>query len=286
MAHVKILTDSTCDIPEAVVEELGIEIVPVRVVVDGQSLRDGVELDLEKFYDRLALDLFTEHPYTEPVYEEDYVAAYERLTPEHDGLVCIHVSKELSKTFEVAEKVHRERKYQNSCDVEIVDSRMASMGLGLIVIEAARAAKAGKSAADIRRLVERMIPKIRLFFAVPSLTYLRKGGKVSGFKSLVGSVLGAKPVLTMADGRVVPYSKLFGGQSNMMLQMVKEVAKDIGQSEIVLAVLHANAAEYAEQIVHVFREQFKCREVYSGFGGPSVGLNTGPGTTGIMYYKI
>jgi DegV family protein with EDD domain len=169
--------------------------------------------------------------------------------------------------------------------VALFDSRQCGLGLGLIVMNAARAALKGYSFTDISGLVRRNIANTATFFGVPSLRYLRRGKKISGLKSLLGSAMRVKPILSIEDGSIVVKSKLFGEHQNMLLEMLDHIEEDIGGSRISLGISHAEAPEQAEELKQAMLKRFDCREAIVSYVGPSIGLNTGPQATGIMYCK-
>lgn len=282
MAKIKVLTDSTSDIPAEAVKKYGIEIIPVNIVLNGKTYRDGIDITPETFYKNIQN---YKEMYSEAVHYEDYALKYKKLTYECDELIIIHCSKELSKTYENAVKVHEDFKNSHKCKVAVVDSKQCSMGLGLMVIAAARAAHQGTGSDEILSIIRNYIPNTSIFLAVPSLKYLRKGKKISGLKSLIGTAVGLKPVLAIEDGKLAVKSKLFGKQRNMMLEMLDFITKDIGESSIELGITHAGAEDLAEELKDIFKQRFSCRNIFVSYTGPSIGINTGPKATGIMYYK-
>jgi DegV family protein with EDD domain len=282
MAQIKILTDSTSDIPANAIKKYGIEIIPVNIVLNGKTYRDGIDITPQNFYGNIEN---YDEMYSEAVRYEDYALKYKKLTYECDELIIIHCSKELSKTYENAVRVHEDFKNSHKCKVEVIDSKQCSMGLGLMVIAAARAAQEGKRSDEVLSLIESYIPNTSVFLAVPSLKYLRKGKKISGLKSLIGTAVGLKPVLAIEDGKLAVKSKLFGQQRNMMLEMLDFITKDIGNSPIELGITHAGAEDLADELKDVFKQKFDCNNVFVSYTGPSIGINTGPKATGIMYYK-
>jgi DegV family protein with EDD domain len=282
MAKIRVLTDSTSDIPAETVKKFGIEIIPVNIILNGKTFRDGVDITPATFYSNIQN---YNDMRSEAVHYEDYALKYKKLTYEYDELIIIHCSKELSKTYENALKVHEDFKNSHKCKVAVIDSKQCSMGLGLMVIAAARAAHEGKSSDEILSMIHNYIPNTSIFLAVPSLKYLRKGKKISGLKSLIGTAVGLKPVLAIEDGKLAVKSKLFGQQRNMMLEMLDFITKDIGNSPIELGITHAGAEDLADELKDVFRQKFNCKNIFVSHTGPSIGINTGPKATGIMYYK-
>ena len=178
-----IVTDTISDVPEALIKDLGIHIIPTNVILDGKVYRDGVDLKAEIFYQNF-------HQYKEmasqPVSYEDYALAYKKLTDAYDGLVFIHVSNKLSATYDIALRVHQDFQDSHNCRVVMIDSLQCGMGYGIAVIAAARMAQQGRNEKDIAAHVAHVLRHTSAFFALPQLKYLRRGRKISGLKSLVG----------------------------------------------------------------------------------------------------
>jgi fatty acid kinase fatty acid binding subunit len=278
-----IVTDTTSDIPPDLKQTLNIHTIPTNIVIDGNIYRDGVDLISEEFYRDF-------HHYetmvSQPVTYEDYALIYKKLTYEYDGLVCVHVSSKLSGTFDTALKVHNDFKNSHNCQVVVIDSLQCSMGYGIPVIEGARMAQKGHSIEDITHQVNHILRNISAFFAVPDLKYLRKGKKISGLKSLVGTAIKVKPVMAIENGENVVKTKLFGEQKNMILAMLDMIREDISGRPITLAILQT-AAEVSiiESLRDVFQTEFKCVDIFDAYYSPAIGLNMGPESTGIAYYK-
>jgi DegV family protein with EDD domain len=282
--RIGIVTDSTSDIPVTLKQSFGIHTIPTNIVLDGKIYRDGIDIPVEDFYRNF-------HSYTEmasqPVTYEDYALIYKKLTYEYDGLVFVHVSSKLSGTCDIAAQVHSDFQGSHDCQVAIIDSLQCSMGFGIPVIAAARMAQKGiHSVEDITAQVHHVLKNMSAYFALPELTYLRRGKKISGLKSLVGMAMKVKPVMAIENGENVVKTKLFGEQKNMILSMLDLIREDIAGRPITLAILQT-AAEISvvERLRDVFQSEFKCHDIFDAYFSPSIGLNMGPNTTGIAYYK-
>ena len=281
--RIGIVTDTTSDIPAQLVRDLDIHIIPTNIVLDGKVYRDGIDISAQEFYQNY-------HQYknvlSQPVAYEDFALIYKKLTNEFDALVFIHVLSKLSDTFAIALKVHQDFTNSHDCQVVMIDSLQCSMGYGIPVIAAARMAQEGRSLEEITTLVQFMLRNMSAYSAVPDLKYLRKGGKISGFKSLVGMAMKVKPVLAIEQGENIVKTKLFGEQKNMILAMLDIIKEDIAGRPITLAILQT-AAEVSiiDSLRDVFQSEFKCQAVYDAYFSPAVGLNLGPESTGIAFYK-
>ena len=278
-----IVTDNTADIPEELKQALNIHTIPTNIVLDGKVYQDGIDITSEEFYRNF-------HQYktmaSQPVTYEDYALTYKKLTYEYEELVFVHVSSKLSGTYDIARNVHNDFKNSHNCRVVIIDSLQCSMAYGIPVIAAARMAKKGRSIEDITAQINHILQNLSAFFAVPDLKYLRKGKKISGLKSLVGTAMKVKPVMAIENGENVVKTKLFGEQKNMILTMLDMIREDIAGRPITLAILQT-AAEVSiiQSLREVFQTEFNCVDIFDAFYSPSIGLNMGPASTGIAYYK-
>lgn len=276
-----VLTDSTSDIPPGIAKDLGIEVLPVNVVLDGRTYKDGIDISIAEFYENYEK---YEEMYTEAIPYQEYALKLMQLSARYDEILIIHCSSALSGNYEVALKVVDEFK-NTDCRVEIIDSRSCSMGFGLAVIEAGRAFKEGKEFGSVVYNFNRMMSRTTAYLAIPTLKYLRKQKKISGFKSLMGLTLGVKPVLGFEDGKLVVKTRLFGKQPNMILSMLDMIKADIVQSPITLAIVHGRDMNLVNSLRSVFEDNFDCREIIRSYFGPSIGINAGPEAIGVMYYK-
>lgn len=277
-----IVTDSTSDLSDDMVGKLGVKILPVNIILDGEDHKDREEIKIEDFYQNF--DRYGSMK-TGPVSYEQFSFHYLELTAEYDEIFFILCSKHLSKTYENALKAHRYFQDKHECRVEIIDSRHCGMGLGLIVIEAARAVKQGRRFEDILRLVNDLSDRIITYMTVPTLKYLRANQKISGLKSLLGNVMGIKPVLGFHDGRIVVKTKLTGKSENLLLELIDYIKEDIGQAPVTIALAHARDTRYVSDLVNTCQRMFDCRRMYTAYFGPSVGISTGPETMGVSFFK-
>ncbi len=277
-----IVTDSTSDLSDDMVEKLGIKIIPVNIILDGKDHKDREDIRIEEFYRNF--DHYGSMK-TGPVSYELFSFHYLEVTAEYDEVLFIHCSKHLSKTYENGLKAHRFFQDKHDCRVEVLDSRHCGMGLGLIVIEAAKAMEQGKSFADIIRLVNDLSDRISTYMTVPTLKYLRANQKISGLKSVLGNVMGIKPVLGFHDGRIVVKNKLTGKNENLLLELIDHIKEDIGNAPVTMAIAHARDTRYLSDLVNTCKKKFDCRRMYTAYFGPSVGISTGPETMGVSFFK-
>jgi DegV family protein with EDD domain len=267
---VKIVTDSTADLPDEVVKALGITVVPLYVRFGDEVLRDRVDISEDEFYQRLTEG--SVHPNTTQPTPQDFVNVYQKLAQGADGIVSIHLSAKLSGTCSSA--LQAKGTMANECSVEVVDSETLSMALGLIVIAAAEAAKAGKSLDEVEAVARQTMPKIRLLFLLDTLKYLLLGGRIGKAKALLGSILNVKPMLAVKDGELVPSGQVRTRAKGIdkLFEYVKN-AGDIQDLAVVYNTTPDEAEALAERIGSVFdKEKIRMARV-----GPGLGVHGGPG---------
>jgi len=275
---VKIVTDSGADLPDQLAKEMGIAVVPVYVRFGEEVYRDRVSISEDEFYERLTHDPV--HPSTTQPGPQDFLEAYQKLSSDADGIVSIHITGKLSGTCNSA--LMAKDMLEGGCPVEVVDSEMLSMSVGLTVIAAAEMAKAGESMDKIVEAAKQAIPKTYLFFLLDTLEYLKRGGRIGKAKALLGSILSVKPMLTMKDGELVPAGQARSRAKGMdkLFEYVKN-AGDIQDLAVVYNTTPDEAQALAERIGSVFdREKIRIARV-----GPGLGAHGGPGAMLVSFRK-
>lgn len=268
---VKIVTDSCADLPKEIAEELGITVVPLTVRFGQEVFLDGLEMKIDEFYRRMMSG--AELPKTAQPSPADFAKIYNNLSSETDEIVSVHISAKLSGTYDSATMAANEVK--NKVKVTVIDSRMASMGIGILAIVAARAAQAGASLKEVNDLVTDKMAHTNYFGLVNSLEYLYKGGRLGKGQAFLGSLLSIKPILQMADGEVYPLERARGYRK--AFSRLIEIATARGKFEE-LAVLHANTPEEADRLAAELKPLVDEGHFYSSRIGPTIGTYLGPGT--------
>ncbi|MDN4592436.1 DegV family protein [Polycladomyces subterraneus] len=280
MRKVKVITDSTADIPAELVQELEISVVPLKVHLQGQSYLDGVEIQPETFYQKLQeADELATTSQPSPI---EFVEAYREAAKDGNvDILSIHLSSALSGTFQSA--LLAKSMVEEEFKVTVIDSKKASYPIGMIVVEAARAAKEGRSLDECVALVNRMIDEMGVYFMVDTLEYLQKGGRIGKASALVGSLLNIKPILSFNEnGEVYPLDKVRGKSKAeaRVIELVREKAGEKGLKKA--AVCHANRPEEAEKWAERLRTEFAVEDVVITEVGPVVGTHVGPGTIAVV----
>ncbi len=270
---VKIVTDSTSDIPQRVAADLGITVIPLYVNFSGQSFQDGVDLNADQFYEKLVAA--SALPTTSTPSPDAFTQVYERLTQDGSDVISIHVSSKLSATYNVATLGKNKLP---GCRVEIIDSGQVSMALGLQVIAAAKAARAGASAQEIRSLLKSVSERSRLFGLLDTLEYLQKGGRIGKAQAFLGTLLQFKPLLGVRDGEVVPLERL--RTTGKAVRRLQDLACSGAKVES-LAVLHSTATKEAEVLAQALANQVSPDNMYQARFGPVLGAYVGPRALGV-----
>ena len=196
---VRVVTDSSCDLPAELVQELGITVVPLYVRFGEEVYRDRVDISEDEFYRRLQHDPI--HPSTIQPAPQDFANVYQQLLPEAAGIVSIHISSKLSGTCNSA--LQGKEMVEKSCPIEVIDSRTLTMALGMICIMAARLANMGKGLEEVVTEVKQAVSATHLLGLFDTLEYVRKGGRIGRAAALLGSILNVKPLLSLEDGETV-----------------------------------------------------------------------------------
>lgn len=274
--RVVIVTDSTSFMPQNLVDQYGLIIVPQILNWEGESYLDGLEITNEAFYSRLASS--KELPTTAQPSPGQFMEAFSRLKETAESIVCIVISDHLSGTLDSARAAAQA---MPDLPVEVVDSRSTSMGLGLLVLLAARMAEEGRDHVQIAEDIRSLVPHVRLLFVVDTLEFLHKGGRIGGAQRLLGSVLSIKPILHIEDGRIEPLESVRTKKKALsrLMDLVDEQTR--GWSKIHIAVVDATAPDTANMIFDHIEQEIKPVEIIRSGLSPVVGTHAGPGAIGI-----
>ncbi|AIQ67944.1 DegV family protein [Paenibacillus graminis] len=279
MSIVKIFSDSTSDLPQGWKKTYDIGIIPLYVVFDDATYRDGVDITPEEVYRRVAAQGAL--PKTAAPSPADFMAAFEPVIRSGGDIVYISLSSALSSTYQNALLAAGEFPEGR---VQVVDSETLCGGIALLVMKAARAAAKGQSALEIAAMVKKCRSQVETEFVVDTLDYLYMGGRCSGMQNFIGSLLKIRPVLRLIDGAIVPVSKIRGKKEKAVEQMLHhalEHAGDIDKELIIVA--HTLAEEDAKYLEKALREQTGSGEIAIIHAGCVIGSHCGPGTVGLMY---
>jgi DegV family protein with EDD domain len=279
MANIKIVTDSTSDIPLSVAHELGIEIIPMHIHVGEQTFRAGLDITSEQFYpwmqDSRAKVTTSSPP---PVVFEQL---YRRLTLEHEHIFSIHLSSRLGTTYRAAQQA-RARLPASATRTEVIDSKLASMGLGLVALHAARAVQAGASAPEVARLINALIQHCHVVFFVDTIEYLEHSGRLSLATAVLGSMQRIKPLLLLDEGEIVPYERT--RTRAKAIEGLYTFIEDFPRVQEVIS-LYATTPEDVDKLLEKVDPIFPRDRVQIMQFGPSIGAHLGPGAMGAAVFE-
>ncbi|MDQ0088283.1 DegV family protein with EDD domain [Paenibacillus anaericanus] len=287
MSQVVIVADSTADVPQAMLSEYGIHIVPMRVAFGEESFLEGIEITAEDFYDKLTKS--RDLPTTSQTSPSQYVEVYRKFLLDTPGasIISIHLSSGMSGTYQAAllAKDMLEEELGEELDITVIDSLCATYGFGLQVVHAARLAKQGLAAKDIAAQVIDLGKQRRLYFLVDTLEYLQKGGRIGKAAAIVGTLLNIKPILSV-DGEGVIYAvDKARGRKRAVARAIELFIKDFGDhKDLNVAVCDAVNPEGTEEFLALMAEHFTLHEVVRTSIGAVVGTHVGPGTLAVFVW--
>ncbi|MFU8827106.1 MAG: DegV family protein [Brevefilum sp.] len=278
MKKVAIITDSSAYLPDTIVEELGIHVVPLTLHWGDDTYRDGEDIHAEEFYARLAeADTL---PTTSQTTVGEFTQLFGRLLEADYAVLALLISSGLSGTVDSALQAQKDFP---DAPLAVYDSQLVSMSLGFMVMKVARAAKAGASLEECLALAEEVYPKIGVYFTVDTLKYLHMGGRINTAKRVMGSALNIKPIMEIRDGKIELIESV-RSRKKALARMLELVARDLGGCESVrISTFHAAADEESQTLLAQAVERFNPIETVSTFVSPAIGTHTGPGTVSIAY---
>ena len=268
-----VVTDSTADLPREWQARYDVQVVPLKVLFGQETFRDGVDMTNEQFFQRLAAA--TTLPTTSAPSPGEFAEVYRRLAQDHDGCISIHLGAQLSATAEAA-RVGAQA--VEGFKVDVIDSQTVSMPVAFLCRVAAESESLEAATAAVRQRV----PKTRVLALLDTLRYLEMGGRLSRAQAMIGTMLDLKPLLLVANAEIKPVDRV-RTRSRAVSRMVEYFKGDLPVEH--MAVMHAQAADEAEQIAAALREDFPDGEVTVGQIGSVLGTHTGPKALGIVYIK-
>ena len=273
---IRIVTDSTCDLPDDAIAQHRIAMVPQTIRFGEETLLDREELSTEEFWRRLTTG--SALPETAAASVGQFQEAFARLVSAGaDGIVAVIVSSKVSATFQSATLAAEQ--FTAGIPVRVVDSGLVSTALGLAVIEAAEVAAAGASIEEVEAAARSACERGRIFATPATLEYLRRGGRIGGAAALIGGLLDVKPLIAFEDGGVAAAGRVRSRKRALatVLDHVQEQADSISR----LAVVHSDPVElpeFLQRLAAIYEG-----EVMIARMGPAVGTHIGPGTIGVAY---
>ena len=281
---VKILSDSACDLPEEILKEYNIDLLPIIVVKDDEEYLDKVTIDPKKMYDDMRNGEVYKTAQIPPHMFED---KFEELAKKEESVIYIAFSSGLSGTYQTSVLVRDslKDKYPNM-DIDIVDSKSASVGFGLLVHKAGKMAKEGRSKEEILNMLDFYVKHIEHIFTVDNIEYLFRGGRVSRTQAFVGGLLNIKPILDIPeDGTLQPREKV-RGHSKVMKRMIEIMGERSGNADLnnqTIGINHGDDIEGAMKLKEMIEEKYSCTDFVINVIGCAIGAHSGPGTLSVFF---
>jgi DegV family protein with EDD domain len=279
MANIKIVTDSSCDIPLSVAHELGIEVIPMQLQIGEQYYRAGLDITNDQFYQAMQENRNRVFSHTPPasVFEQ----TYRRLALEYEYIFSIHLSGRLSANYRTAQQV-RSRLPASATRLEIVDSKLTSMALGTVALHAARAVRDGAGPNETARLINMLIQHSHLVFFVDTIEFLEQSGRLSLATAVLGSMQRIKPLMLLDEGEIVPYERT--RTRAKAIEGLYTFVEDFPRVSEVIA-MYATTPEDVEKLMEKVDPIFPRDRVQTGQFGPSFGASLGPGAMGVAVFE-
>jgi DegV family protein with EDD domain len=279
MSKIALVTDSTSSMPQELVEKYGIIVAPQVLIWGEETFEDGVDIMPGVFYNRLAKA--TIMPSTSQVTVAKFLEIYKLLLEKDYEIISILISSKLSGTVNSA--VQAKAMLQSDAPIEIIDSNTTAMGMGFHVLAVARAIKQGASLSECVALAHKAIGQTGIFFAVDTLEFLHRGGRIGGATRFLGTMLNVKPILEVRDGRVEGIEQV-RTRTKSLNRIVELAIEQIGnRTPVRLASLHANAPDEAQAVLKEATQKLNPIETYFSEVSPVIGANAGPGVVGLVY---
>lgn len=284
MEKVATVTDSTCCIPQELIERYHIHLVPALIIHEGRSYRDRIDISPTEIY--RVMRKRKNLPTTSVPSPEDFLSTYRELSQKAESILCITVTSLQSGVFNMASSAKEMVKdvIPNTV-INVIDSRAVAGSLGFIVLEAARIASQGAELAKVTEVAQSMMSKVGSLFVLDTLYYLARTGRVARAAAWAGSILNVKPIVAHfpSVGETTPVARP-RSRTKAIERMLEIMTERIGDSRVHVMVEHADEFEEAEKFKAAINSRFNCVELYVTEFTPCMGVHAGPGVLGASFY--
>ena len=278
---VKIITDSAADLPIEIIQNYNIDVYPLYVNHGDKYYKDRQDLSPLELYEGMREG---EEYTTSQVPVNDFVQGFKQYAQKGGSYLYIAFSSKLSGTYQSAKLAQKqvENDYPDF-DLNIIDSRCASLGLGMVVYKTAIAANEIDNREKVVDIAKKYCNQMEHIFTVDDLEYLVRGGRISKTKAFVGSILNIKPILEVKEGKLLPLDKQRGRKKvfKKIIEIMEERGTDLGQQ--VIGISHGDDLEAAETIKGMIEDRFGCSKFIINTVGSVVGAHSGPGTLAVFF---
>jgi len=282
MQKVAILADSIACLTPEMVRQYRLQVIPINIHFNGRIYRDGVDLTSMEAYRLLEKD--PERFASSPASVGEYVEAYRTASTYADGILCITISSHLSTLYDMARVAREEAKKElPQVPIEVLDSKTAACGEGLIVMAAARAAAEGKNLAEVTEIAQKVSEKVSVIGIMETVRHAYRTGRIPKITARMGSMLSIKPIFSISDG-VVHIAGLARSKEQAVKRALTMMRKKVGTKPVHVAVAHADVPEEGKSLKEQISTEFNCVEVWLTDFSPVMGYVTGAGVLAIAFY--
>ena len=280
---VAVVTDSLANLPQQMVEQYRIGIVPIMLLVQGKLYRDGVDMTPSEAY-----ELFLQDP---EIFKasagspEHYLETYREASKQAKNILCITISSKMSPAYEMARVAKEQAKTElPETFIEVMDSQNVIAAEGFIALAAARAAMQGKDLAEVVKVAEEVRDKVTFLVILDTIKHAYRTGRIPKVASQIGSILNIRPILTISSG-LIRFKGIVRNREQGINRLLETLRDKVGQSPVHVAVMHAYAPDEAERLKERIASEFNCAELFIAEFSPVTGYSVGTGTLGFAFYK-
>lgn len=277
---ISIVTDSVACIPENMLLKYNIHVAPVHIIWDRVQYRDGVDLKASEFYARLRKSKTL--PTTSSAMQGEFMQIYEEVRPKVDGIVVLPLSGGFGAALGTANMA---REAMSDFPIEVIDTRTVMMAQGFIVLEAAKVAAGRGSIEEVVKAARDAMSSVHVFWAMDTLEYMRRGGRISLPKALLASWMRVKPIVGIKEGIIEPLTKANSRPKaiDKLLEIMEQRVDSTRKLHV--AVIHGDVPEEAKRLAERIAARFKCMEIITSEITPVIGTHIGPGALGLCLYN-
>ena len=282
MQDVAVVTDSISNLPPAMIEQYNITIVPINICFQGKIYRDMLDVSTSEAYEMVMQD--PDNFSTSPAAPGHYLEAYREASRYSKNILCITLSSKISTGYNMASLAAKQADAEiGDISVEVLDSQNVTAAQGFIALEAARAAKDGKTCQEVLEIADDMRGRVTFLAVLDTIRYVYRTGRIPKIAAQVASRLSIKPVLSSSDGKIQFVGAVRKKENgiNRILRMMRE---KVGQGEVHVAVMHAYSPDEAEKLRERIESEFNCAELWITEMTPVMGYACGTGTVGFAFY--
>lgn len=280
MNKIAIVTDSTCDLPDEILEKYDIKILPLRIIYSNKEFRDRIEIFPKEVYEKLEIEI----PKTSLPSPEDVNNLFKELQEQgYTHVLGILISSALSGTYNMVKNFTNKF---NELKIELLDSKSLTMGLGFSVLEAAKEVRKTNDFSKVCKKAKEVMKHSKVFYVLKTLDYLRKGGRIGVIEGTVGELLGIKPIISIdEEGKYYAHAKVRGRKKSIE-ELYKIIKEKVADKKVNVAVMHGNAEREGLDLLERIKEFSNINETFFGPISPVLGVHTGPGLIGLITYDI